>query len=44
MLNPSTMPIAIAKAIHAIGFFAGISSSVDLLGGGVNAFTYNMML
>jgi hypothetical protein len=42
MLNPSTMPIAISQAIHAIGFFTGVSTSVDMLGVGVNAFTYNM--
>ena len=42
LLNPTTMPAAVAQATHAIGFFYGVAGTTDLLGAGVNAFTYNM--
>jgi hypothetical protein len=42
LLNPATIPAAVAQATHAIGLFAGVAATTDLLGAGASAFTYNM--
>jgi hypothetical protein len=44
MLNLSTLPLATIEAIHAIGFFSGVSATTDLLGAGLNTFSYRMTL
>jgi hypothetical protein len=44
MLNLSTLPLATIDAIHAIGFFSGVSATTDLLGGGANSYIYRMTL
>ena len=44
MLNPSTIPIGIADAVHAIGFFTGLEATTDLAGAGGNAFMYRTTL
>ena len=42
LVNPSTIPLAVLKSIHAIGIMTGIEATSDIAGVGVNAFTYYM--
>jgi hypothetical protein len=44
MLNPSTLPVALADAVHAIGFFSGLEATTDLASAGGNAFMYRTTL